>query len=87
MESKPYLPPISALYNRLTYPPDSSSHSRQQDFYFGTDFLLRRHDYRVEASGGFAAAKYVFEPVTVQSITPPTKRAAYMRDPRLVRDP
>ena len=65
----------------VTYPPDIASHSRQQDFYFGSDFLLRRHDYHVEASGGFAAAQYVFEPVTVQGITVPTKRRAYMRDP------
>ena len=28
---------------------------RKQDF--GPDFLLRRHDYHVEASGGFAAAQ------------------------------
>jgi hypothetical protein len=73
---------------RLTYPRDIASHSRQQDFYFGPDFLLRRHDYHVEASGGFAAAQYVFEPVTVQGITLPTKRRAYMRDENLlpVRD-
>jgi hypothetical protein len=50
---------------RVTYPPVIASHSRQQDFYFGSDFLLRRHDYHVEASGGFAAAQYVFDPVTV----------------------
>src|SRR5215470_13190121 len=68
---------------RLTFPPDIASHSRQQDFYFGPDFLLRRHDYHVEASGGFAAAQYVYEPVTVQGITFPTKRRAYMRDERM----
>jgi hypothetical protein len=67
---------------RVTYPPDIASHSRQQDFYFGPDFLLRRHDYHVEASGGFAAAQYVFELVTVQGITLSTKRRAYMRDDR-----
>ena len=44
------------------------------------DYLLRRHDYRVEASGGFAAAQYVYEPRTVQGITFPTRRRAYMRD-------
>ena len=73
---------------RVTYPPDIVSHSRQQDFYFGSDFLLRRHDYHVEASGGFAAAQYVFEPATVQGITLLTRRRAYMRDARLlpVRD-
>ena len=69
---------------RVTYPPDVASHSRQQDFYFGPDFLLRRHDYHVEASGGFAAAQYVFEPVSVEGITLPTKRRAYMRDPSLL---
>jgi hypothetical protein len=69
---------------RVTYPPDIASHSRQQDFYFGSDFRLRRHDYHVEASGGFAAAQYVFEPVTVEGITFPTKRRAYMRDPSLL---
>jgi hypothetical protein len=69
---------------RVTYPPDIRSHSELQDFYFGPDFLLRRHDYHVEASGGFAAAQYVFGPVTVQGITLPTKRRAYMRDASLL---
>jgi len=67
---------------RVTYPPDIASHSKQQDFYFGPDFLLRRHDYHVEASGSFAAAQYVFDLVTVQGITLSTKRRAYMRDDR-----
>jgi hypothetical protein len=69
---------------RVTYPAGVVSHSRQQDFYFGSDFLLRRHDYHVEASGGFAAAQYMFELVRVQGITLPTKRRAYMRDPNLL---
>ena len=68
---------------QVTYPPDIASHSRQQDFYFGPDFLLRRHDYRVEASGGFAAAQYVFDMMTVQGITLPARRRAYMRDANL----
>jgi hypothetical protein len=38
----------------------------------------------VEASGGFAAAQYVFDSVTVEGITLPTKRRAYMRDGRLM---
>ena len=68
---------------RVTYPANIASHSRPQNFYLGSDLLLRRHDYHVEASGGFAAAQYVFEPVTVLGITLPTKRRAYMRDPSL----
>ncbi len=67
----------------MTYPRYIASHSRQQDFYFGSDFLLRRHDYHVNASGGFAAAQYLFDLVTVQGITLPTKRRAYMRDSSL----
>ena len=69
---------------RVTYPRNIASHSRQQDFYFGPDFILRRHDYHVEASGGFAAAQYVFDSVNVQGITLPTKRRAYMRDDHLL---
>ncbi len=69
---------------RVTFPTEIASHSREQDFYFGSDFLLRRHDYHVEASGGFAAAQYVFDNVTVQGITFPTKRRAYMRDEKLL---
>ena len=68
---------------RVTFPPEVASHSKTQDFYFGPDFLLRRHDYYVEASGGFAAAQYVYEPVMAQGITFPTKRRAYMRDDRM----
>jgi hypothetical protein len=65
---------------RVQFPQEIASHSREQDFYFGSDYLLRRHDYRVEASGGFAAAQYVYEPTTVQGITLPIRRRAYMRD-------
>jgi hypothetical protein len=68
---------------RVTFPPEIASHSRKQDFYFGPDNLLRRHDYHVEASGGFSAAQYVYEPVTVQGITFPTKRRTYMRDEKM----
>jgi hypothetical protein len=69
---------------RATFPTEIASHSRKQDFYFGPDYLLRRHDYHVEASGGFAAVQYVYEPVTVQGISFPAKRRAYMRDETLL---
>jgi hypothetical protein len=65
---------------RVTFPPEISSHSKQQDFYFGADAVLRRHDYHVNASGGFAAAQYVYDIVDVEGIKFPTKRRAYMRD-------
>src|SRR5258708_25529961 len=69
---------------RVTYPPNIASHSREQDFYFGPDFLLRRHDYHVEPSECFAAAQYVFDSVTIQQIPLPTKRRPYMIDQRLL---
>ncbi len=36
-----------------------ASHSTEQDFYFGDDFLLRRYDYYVDIAGGFADTQYV----------------------------
>jgi hypothetical protein len=69
---------------RVMFPRGIASHSKQQDFYFGPDFLLRRHDYHVDASGGFAAAQYVSDAITVQGITLPTRRRAYMRDDKMM---
>lgn len=53
-----------------------------------SDDLLRCHDCHVDASGGFAAAQYVFEPVKLQGITFPARRRAYMRNQSLfpIRD-
>jgi hypothetical protein len=69
---------------RVTSPWDIARHSRKRDFYLSPDFVLRRHDYHVDAYDGFATAQYVFDSVTVQGITLPTKRWAYMRDERLM---
>jgi len=62
------------------FPPDIASHGPVQEFYFGDDHLLRRHDYRVEVAGGFAAIQYVSEVVEADGIRLPTKRRAYLRD-------
>jgi len=43
---------------RARFPDAIASHSREQDFYFGEDFLLRRHDYHVDIAGSFPAAAY-----------------------------
>lgn len=64
---------------RATFPPGIVSHSTEQDFYFGDDNLLRRHDYHVDVAGGFAAAQYVYDMVEVDGIVVPTKRRAYRR--------
>jgi hypothetical protein len=57
------------------------THSQIQDFFFGEDLLLRRHDYSVNIAGGFAAAQLTSDYVTVQGISLPTKRRAYTRGP------
>jgi hypothetical protein len=68
---------------RATFPPEVASHSTQQDFYFGPDYLLRRHDYHVDIAGGFAAAQYTYDHVTADGIVLPTTRRAFNRDPEL----
>ena len=64
------------------------SHCEEQDFYFGGDFLLRRHDYQVDVAGSFPAAQYVDEMVEVQGLKMPARRRAYVRGPdrKPVRD-
>ena len=57
------------------------THSQIQDFFFGEDFLLRRHDYSVNIAGGFPAAQLTSDYLTVEGITLPTKRRAYTRGP------
>jgi hypothetical protein len=64
---------------RVEFPEHIASHSRVQNFYFGDDFLLRRHDYHVDVAGGFAATQYVSEYVEAQGFRFPTRRRAYLR--------
>jgi hypothetical protein len=68
---------------RATFPPYLASHSPEQEFYFGEDVLLRRHDYHVDVAGGFAAAHYVSDVVEADGLRLPTRRRAYLRDDRL----
>ncbi|MGJ7513965.1 hypothetical protein ACSFE6_06475 [Pseudomonas baetica] len=64
---------------RVEFPSHIASHSRFQDFYFGDDCLLRRHDYHVDVAGGFAAAQYVSGYIEAQGLRFPTRRRAYLR--------
>src|SRR5262249_21174332 len=68
---------------RAKFPSRLASHSAEQDFYFGDDFLLRRHDYHVDIAGGFAAAHYVYDIVESDGLRLPTRRRAYLRDDNL----
>ena len=62
---------------RAHFPENLASHSRVQEFYFNSDYLLCRHDYRVEVAGGFAAIQYVYDIVQADGIKLPSKRRAY----------
>ena len=66
---------------RVRFPASIASHSREQVFYFGDDFLLRRHDYQVEIASGFPAAQYVSNYIEAQGIRLPSRRRAYLRGP------
>jgi hypothetical protein len=65
---------------RAQFPDTLASHSRVQEFYFNSDYLLCRHDYRVDVAGGFAAIQYVYDIVQADGIKLPSKRRAYRCD-------
>ena len=62
------------------FPPEVATHSFVQEFYFGNDHLLRRHDYRVDVAGGFPAVQYVSGIVEAAGIKFPSIRRAYRAD-------
>lgn len=66
---------------RAYFPGSIETHSRVQDFFFDDRGMLRRHDYRVNIAGGFAAAQLTSEYVTVAGISLPTRRRAYTCGP------
>jgi hypothetical protein len=65
---------------RAQFPDTLASHSRVQEFYFNSVYLLCRHDYRVDVAGGFAAIQYVYDIVQADGIKLPSKRRAYRCD-------
>lgn len=66
---------------RAYLPGSIETHSRIQDFFFGEDLLLRRHDYSLNIAGGFPAAQLTSDYVAANGIRLPTKRRAYTRGP------
>jgi len=73
---------------RARFPDSVATHSAIQDFFFGDDLLLRRHDYTVDVAGGFGAVHLVSDYVEADGILLPTKRRAYRKgaDQRPVLD-
>jgi hypothetical protein len=66
---------------RAHFSPSIETHSAYQDFFFGSDFRLRRHDYNVDIAGGFAAAQLTSDYIEANGIFLPTKRRAFTRGP------
>ncbi len=66
---------------RAYFPGSIETHSCVQDFFFGEDCMLRRHDYDVNIAGGFGAAQLTSGHVSANGIAVPTKRRAYIRGP------
>ena len=73
---------------RAHFPDSIETHSPIQDFFFGEDLLLRRHDYSLDVAGGFAAAQLISDYTEADGIRLPTKRRAFARAPdrRPIRD-
>ncbi|MBP0624951.1 hypothetical protein [Cupriavidus consociatus] len=71
---------------RVRFPANIESHCELQDFYFGDDRLVRRHDYHVDIAGGFAAAQYLSDHITADGIVLPSRRRAYLRNEDLSAD-
>jgi len=65
----------------LVVPRSIETHSTIQEFFFGDDLLLRRHDYRVNIAGGFTATQLISDYVEADGIKMPSRRRAHTRGP------
>ena len=66
---------------RAYFPGSIETHSLVQEFFFGDDMLLRRHDYSVNIAGGFRASQLTSDYVEANGIYLPTTRRAYTCGP------
>jgi hypothetical protein len=58
------------------FPGSIETHSLVQDFFFGEDLKLRRHDYNVNIARGFAASQLTFDYIVADGVHVPTRRRA-----------
>jgi hypothetical protein len=65
---------------RARFPAEIATHCAVQDFFFGADLRLRRHDYRMDVAG-FDAVHLVHDYVEADGILLPTRRRVYLRGP------
>jgi hypothetical protein len=66
---------------RAYFPGWIETHCLIQDFFFGDDLMLRRHDYSVNIAGGFPGAQLMSEYIDADGIRLPSKRRAFTRGP------
>jgi hypothetical protein len=64
---------------RARFPSSIATHCADQSFYFGSDGLLRRHDYDVEILGGCPGAHMLSDYIEVQGLRFPTRCRVYVR--------
>lgn len=65
----------------IRFPEGVHSHAREQQFYFGSDGLLRRHDYEVEVWADTPAAHFLSDYVDVGGLKFPCRRRVFHRRP------
>jgi hypothetical protein len=63
----------------IRFPQGVHSHAREQRFYFGSDRLLRRHDYEVEVWADTPAAHFLSDYVDVDGLKFPRRRSVFAR--------
>jgi hypothetical protein len=65
----------------VRFPAGITTHNTEQTFYFGDDFLLRRHDYAADVVGGLTSAHYTTDHRTFDGFVFPTRRRVVPRLP------
>jgi hypothetical protein len=64
---------------KVRFPTGIATHNDTQTFYFGPDYLLRRHDYAADVFGGAPVAHYTEEHKTFEGFSFPTRRRVVPR--------
>jgi hypothetical protein len=64
---------------RVRFPDDIASHTREQVTYFGSDGLMRRHDYAVDVLGGAEGAHYISDYRDHGGLLAPHRRRVHPR--------
>ena len=65
----------------VTSPDTIATHSAEQDFYYDSDAMLRRHDYTVDVNANAVVAHYTEEYKTFDGLVFPTRRRVHRRNP------